>query len=311
MTHAPGGGLPIGRPLRGPPAVSGGIGQRLEFRSRLGDPATRLPLPGTVVSSAATASSPQTLSSAYVTLESSAQHQHDHLEVQRIPPPYECRQPFSPAPSSDYGGKVKASPSGGCLFPLELDDAVIGGPCSIEGRHRSALDEVTLNLLSLVEKILQPVDRFSAGLSAAATELRDSCKPCLRLGLAADPSTLANLLRGRRYSVVLRSTRVADSRLQHAFLYVPHDASEFGPPRFVVDPNFRELFSVAAVSSHPRFSAILQSLPSCFVGTQTQLQQMVALLCDQLLQAFTDLDVAIPPWRELSSYMSRWVGKPE
>lgn len=87
-----------------------------------------------------------------------------------------------------------------------------------------------------------------------------------------------------------------------------HSPAFHGIPRaprmYVIDPRFREQF----MSAHPTalYRRLVESVPPTFCGTMEQLRPLVELLAGQMVKAFQEQDMAIPPWRQDIAQLSKW-----
>ncbi|KAF6260996.1 hypothetical protein COO60DRAFT_1459402 [Scenedesmus sp. NREL 46B-D3] len=80
--------------------------------------------------------------------------------------------------------------------------------------------------------------------------------------------------------------------------------AEYLAEPLVVEPRFREQFAIA----HPtaEYEALLQAVPSCFVGSVASLESIVKLLCEQMVAAFKVQGLPVPPWRTCQALLSKW-----
>jgi len=74
----------------------------------------------------------------------------------------------------------------------------------------------------------------------------------------------------------------------------------------VVDPCFREQFELRAQCATPRYEAVLALLPKVYVGHVDRLPLLVELLCEEMTVSFKTCGVPLPPWRKLTSLLSKW-----
>ncbi|KAG7671852.1 hypothetical protein NADE_000497 [Nannochloris sp. 'desiccata'] len=89
--------------------------------------------------------------------------------------------------------------------------------------------------------------------------------------------------------------------LRHEYISINLDNQEF-----IVDPSFKDHFVVQNPTT--RYAAILNLVPdTVVVAPRRQLLRAVALLATELQRCFEARKVPLPPWRRLSSLMSKWV----
>lgn len=72
----------------------------------------------------------------------------------------------------------------------------------------------------------------------------------------------------------------------------------------VVEPRLREQYEMPRPSDV--LTAVLDSLPPVFVGSERQLATLVAWLAERLREAFDAAGMALPPWRGASALLARW-----
>ena len=72
----------------------------------------------------------------------------------------------------------------------------------------------------------------------------------------------------------------------------------------IVEPNFREHFSIA--SATPAYRRLLAATPGEFVGSVSRLAALVELLSEGVRGAFAEQGLPLPPWRRAKSVMSKW-----
>ncbi|XP_010935920.1 uncharacterized protein [Elaeis guineensis] len=78
-----------------------------------------------------------------------------------------------------------------------------------------------------------------------------------------------------------------------------------GGERLLVDVDFRSEFEIARSTKHYR--AVLQSLPSVFVGKPDRLQQIVAAASDAARQSLKKKGLSFPPWRKPEYMKAKWL----
>lgn len=74
--------------------------------------------------------------------------------------------------------------------------------------------------------------------------------------------------------------------------------------RYIVDLHFKEQFAIAKPT--PRYAAISAVLPSFYVGLEENLPPLVSFLVSELSASFHARSCVLPPWRHLSSMLSKW-----
>ena len=92
--------------------------------------------------------------------------------------------------------------------------------------------------------------------------------------------------------------------LRHNYLsvFMPGDAE-----RYIVDPLFKDQFVIA----HPteRYSSLLACIPSTLILPEDHMEPLVAFICKEMTAAFKTTQTEIPPWRKLTSMLTKWPGK--
>ncbi|RRT81563.1 hypothetical protein B296_00001907 [Ensete ventricosum] len=78
-----------------------------------------------------------------------------------------------------------------------------------------------------------------------------------------------------------------------------------GGDRLLVDVDFRSEFEVARPTKSYR--AVLQHLPSVFVGRSDRLQQIVALASEAAQQSLKKKGLHVPPWRRPEYMKAKWL----
>lgn len=72
----------------------------------------------------------------------------------------------------------------------------------------------------------------------------------------------------------------------------------------IVDPFFRDQFEMAKAT--PQYLRLIQSLPEVIACTESQLRQLVKIVCREMHEVFTRRGICIPPWRSKDSLLSKW-----
>ncbi|GLJ18789.1 hypothetical protein SUGI_0335460 [Cryptomeria japonica] len=76
--------------------------------------------------------------------------------------------------------------------------------------------------------------------------------------------------------------------------------------RLLVDIDFRSQFEIARPTAE--YSALLQMLPSCFVGRADQLRAMIKIMCDAAKISLKAEGLHLPPWRKYRYVEAKWLG---
>jgi uncharacterized protein (TIGR01615 family) len=178
-------------------------------------------------------------------------------------------------------------------------------------------------------------DEAAAAEAAAASDIAETIKGlvhCASLrerNLLADVSTLAERHRaaGARKRDLLRllaeSLRAAgnDAALclsrwdktsshpagEHAYLDVllPAGSDRGELERVLVDVDFRSAFEVARPTK--AYRAVLQRLPSVFVGKEDRLRLLVAAAADAARASLKKRGLHLPPWRKPEYMRAKWL----
>lgn len=120
---------------------------------------------------------------------------------------------------------------------------------------------------------------------------------------------LADTLRRLGYRVKLRTALGGGwggaclRNLRHSFLAVTVEGPN-GGTQLVVDPRFKEQFEIAHAT--PRYTQILEAVPTEAVVPQDRLNSAVEALCKELAAAFQASSIPLPPWRQAAAMMSKW-----
>ncbi|XP_068650146.1 uncharacterized protein [Aristolochia californica] len=75
--------------------------------------------------------------------------------------------------------------------------------------------------------------------------------------------------------------------------------------RFLIDVDFKSEFKIAR--STKNYRAVLQSLPSIFVGKPDRLQQIVAIVSEAAKQSLKKKGLHLPPWRKTEYMRAKWL----
>ncbi|KAK9830187.1 hypothetical protein WJX72_010189 [[Myrmecia] bisecta] len=167
------------------------------------------------------------------------------------------------------------------------------------------------NSIHLVQTYCQPANGFESQLLADVHRLKHTCIGSNGFSVRL----LAEALCALSYHAELQTQDPAESvsrpvgrrcleNLHHNFIRVINDSAAVPQRDVVVEPRFKEQFQIA--HSTPAYDALLQAVPLDFVGTSTRLRALVELLCAEVAAAFQEQDRPLPPWRKLSSVLSKW-----
>lgn len=74
--------------------------------------------------------------------------------------------------------------------------------------------------------------------------------------------------------------------------------------RVMVDTDFQAQFEIARPTA--RFNALVQSLPSVYVGKADRLQRIVNILSDAIKRSLKKKGMFLPPWRKLEYMCAKW-----
>lgn len=78
-----------------------------------------------------------------------------------------------------------------------------------------------------------------------------------------------------------------------------------GGERLLIDVDLRSEFEIAR--STKSYRAVLQHLPSLFVGRSERLQQIVAAVSEAARQSLRKKGLHVPPWRKPEYMRSKWL----
>ncbi|KAG1334039.1 hypothetical protein COCNU_03G001580 [Cocos nucifera] len=116
---------------------------------------------------------------------------------------------------------------------------------------------------------------------------------------------IADGLRALGYDAAVCKSRWEKSPSFPAGEYEYVDVIVAGGERLLVDVDFRSEFEIAR--STKTYRAVLQSLPSVFVGKEDRLQQIVAVACEAARQSLKKKGLHFPPWRKLEYMRAKWL----
>ena len=94
---------------------------------------------------------------------------------------------------------------------------------------------------------------------------------------------------------------------EHAYLDVllPAGSERAELERVLVDVDFRSAFEVARPTK--AYRAVLQRLPSVFVGREDRLRLLVAAAADAARASLKKRGLHLPPWRKLEYMRAKWI----
>lgn len=123
-----------------------------------------------------------------------------------------------------------------------------------------------------------------------------------------DVVDMASRLSAQGYRVTVRTALgggpACFRNLRHEFLTVLGEGDSQDVPYFV-DPAFKEQFKIPQPSA--AYEALLELLPSEFVGTSSRLVPLVQNLCAEMVVSFEANGLTLPPWRRAASMLTKWL----
>ncbi len=123
-----------------------------------------------------------------------------------------------------------------------------------------------------------------------------------------DVDLLGRKLRSKGFKVWVRQAVGGGTewfkQLRHSFLLVEGDPA-FPDQLYVVDPNFRDQFTIARTTAH--YSKVFEAVPRVFLGRGKRLLSVIQLLSAEIADAFTQLGLETPPWRKKKPMLSKWM----
>lgn len=217
------------------------------------------------------------------------------LQLFRAPhPPQQQQQARAGVLPEQRGAGVPKVPS--LLFEIELEEAPV--------RSEAIEDTDTQGVLTNFRSLAVPWSKTEHELLAEWVSVSDASQTSMQTLHA-----LAARLRSLDHTVSIRTALGGGwggeclRNLRHSFL-VCTVAGKEGHAVYIIDPAFREQFSVA----HPtlRYKQILEAVPATFVGTEDRLVSLVKALCAELQSVFMEQDATLPPWRDVAAQLSKW-----
>ncbi|XP_054781299.1 uncharacterized protein LOC129295402 [Prosopis cineraria] len=88
------------------------------------------------------------------------------------------------------------------------------------------------------------------------------------------------------------------------FIDVIQSGSSSWQSRYFVDIDFAAQFEIARPTC--KYSEILSSLPSIFVGTAEELKRIVQAMCNAAKRCFRSRGLSVPPWRKNRYMQKKW-----
>jgi uncharacterized protein (TIGR01615 family) len=92
--------------------------------------------------------------------------------------------------------------------------------------------------------------------------------------------------------------------VRHAFIACAGRADGSAAHACLVDPAFREQFEVGQPTA--AYAAALAAAPAVFVGSALRLQALASALCREIVAAYAEQGLSLPPWRKPTAMFSRW-----
>lgn len=92
--------------------------------------------------------------------------------------------------------------------------------------------------------------------------------------------------------------------LSHRFLVVEVPNAENTTESLIVDIDFRAQFELAQPTL--LYQELMNNMDAEFIGSERFLRDAVQVLCDEMALAFKDQGQHPPPWRRMSSMLSKW-----
>lgn len=91
---------------------------------------------------------------------------------------------------------------------------------------------------------------------------------------------------------------------EHEFIDVLEHESSGVSERYIIDIDFRSHFQIARAINP--YNAVLQSLPTVFVGTSTKLKQLLRIMVEATTYSLEQNSMPLPPWRSLPYLEAKW-----
>ncbi|ERN01471.1 hypothetical protein AMTRI_Chr03g147940 [Amborella trichopoda] len=162
---------------------------------------------------------------------------------------------------------------------------------------------VEKNLLADTSKIIESLNQAKNN-SYICCSKEDCTNSCLK-------STVASKLQALGYDACVCKSIWHKSSSHPAGEYEYIDVVTQGvgpnpkPDRLIVDIDFKSEFEIARSTRH--YGAVLQSLPSIFVGRPDRLHQIVAIVSEAAKQSLKKKGLHVPPWRKPDYMRAKWL----
>lgn len=195
-------------------------------------------------------------------------------------------------------------PAGEIIFSGDND--------SVESELNDSVSDHAESTLSLLRAAANDPDPFRAQLisdvSAALCESQssfsdiDSSRPFLRRRVMA-------FLRNLGHDAAICKTKWPSSSNVTAGNYQFIDVVEsnhFPQTRYIIDLDFAGQFEIARPSD--RYSRLLQSIPTLYVGRAEDLKQVVDAVCGEARRSLKSRGLHLPPWRKNGCMQNKWFG---
>ena len=157
-------------------------------------------------------------------------------------------------------------------------------------------------LARFIEPHTLPRDGFEAELLRTVQQLKAAAAVGDKLDAASLAAHLVSAGYAARVVVGGRSSNAALS-LKHNFVAVDRDA-EGRPVALIVEPQLQSHFQISRPS--PLYSGLIDDLPDEFVGDADRLRLLCSFVGDQMSSSFHQNGMAMPPWRNVHSLLSKW-----
>lgn len=182
------------------------------------------------------------------------------------------------------------------VFPFE--EVEVGKtPLPFEQSAAAAADA-----MDSLDHLLEPASEAGAML---ARHVELACGGAFR----CEPAALVGVLQRLGYTAKLHQSTASlhsfKHGVRHQFITVClPDNSSAGLASYIVEPNFRDCFCIAHPT--PRFSAVLDGVPTVAVVTKASLHRAVGILAREMAASFAAQGEDLPPWRTAQALLSKW-----
>mmetsp|Transcript_25717 Transcript_25717/g.76102 ORF Transcript_25717/g.76102 Transcript_25717/m.76102 type:complete len:327 (-) Transcript_25717:1208-2188(-) len=208
-----------------------------------------------------------------------------------------------PPPAAGEQRRLPKVPS--LLFDMEMEDGRAAAASSEEMEVDLVESELCAFLKPTTAAHKQLIDDVGFALSAA--------QRAQGAGASVDAVALLEALTsaasGTAYRVrLIRAVGGGEGssclhNLRHTFLVATPPGGRCG--NFIVDAHFAEQFEIAKPS--PRYVRIMNCIPEVLVLPEERCPPLVTFLCAELAVSFKACDTVVPPWRQASSMLSKWL----